>query len=135
MVRCGPGLFQALIQFASGSLTGLDCATLVILLRQHLSLNELFGGGPTDDTCTLGTRWPAATAERPTVRHNLNLTDAPRKKDRASRPFGVRAGLTVRAADMPIGSVLTLKIGSLFLLGIMRCETKREVNSFIEDFE
>jgi hypothetical protein len=40
MARCRPGLFQALIQFASGSLTGLDCTTLVILLRQHLSLNE-----------------------------------------------------------------------------------------------
>jgi hypothetical protein len=40
MARCRPGLFQALIQFASGSLTGLDYTTLVILLRQHLSLNE-----------------------------------------------------------------------------------------------
>ena len=117
MVRCGPGLFQALIQFASGSLTGLDCATLVILLRQHLSLNEQFGGGPTDDTCTLGTRWPAATAERPTSRHNLNLTDVPRKNDRASRPFGVRAGLTVRAADMPTGAALVLKAGALLPLG------------------
>jgi hypothetical protein len=41
---------------ASGSLTGLDCVTLVILLRQHLSRNEQFGGGPTDDSCTLGPR-------------------------------------------------------------------------------
>jgi hypothetical protein len=32
---------------ASGSPTGLDCTTLVILLRQHLSLNEQLGGGPT----------------------------------------------------------------------------------------
>ena len=80
MARCRPGLFQALSQFASGSLTGFDCAILVILLRQHLSLNEQFGGGPTDDTCTPGTRWQAASAERPSLRHSLIQTDTSRKK-------------------------------------------------------
>jgi hypothetical protein len=51
MARCQPGLFQALIQVASGSPKGFDCSTLVILLGQHLSLNEQLGGGPTNDSC------------------------------------------------------------------------------------
>jgi hypothetical protein len=39
-----------------------------------------------------GTRQASAAAEHPTSRHILGLEVAQRKKNRASRPFAVRAG-------------------------------------------
>ncbi len=91
--------------------------TLAILLRQHLSLNDQFGGDPTDDTSALGTRKPPAAAERPTLRHTLDLKLLHAKNNRVSRPFGVRAASKVRSPDSSGGSVLTLENGSLFPLG------------------
>jgi hypothetical protein len=91
---------------------------LVILLRQHLSLNEPSGGGPIDDTCDPGTRWPPAAAEHPTSRHILDLKVAPRKNDLALRPSGVRAGPKARSAHMSSGAVQTLKNGALFSISI-----------------
>jgi hypothetical protein len=73
-------LSQALIQFCQRLTDEPRLCTLVILLRQHLSLNDPFGGGPTDDTSALGTRWTPAVAEYPTSRHILDLKVAPRKK-------------------------------------------------------
>ncbi len=76
----GSPLPEALIQYWQRVTAEPRLRTLVILLRQLLSLNDPFGGGPTDDTCDLGTRWPPAAAERPTSRHILDLKVAPRKK-------------------------------------------------------
>jgi len=110
-------LSQALIQFCQRLTDEPRLGTLVILLRQKMSQNDSFGGGPADDTCDHGTRWPAAAAERPASRHILDLKVAPRKNDRASRPFGVRAGPRAASAEGSIGAVFTLEIGALFSLG------------------
>jgi hypothetical protein len=76
----GSPLPQALIQFCQRLTNEPRLCTLIILLRQHLSLNDQFGGGPADDTCDRGTRLPSVAAERPTSRHILDLKVAPRKK-------------------------------------------------------
>jgi hypothetical protein len=76
----GLPLSQALIQFRQRLAAEPRLCTLVILLRQHLSLNEPSGGGPIDDTCDPGTHWPTAAAEHPTARHILDLKVALRKK-------------------------------------------------------
>jgi hypothetical protein len=80
MARPGSALSQALIQLCRRLTDEPRLSTLVILLRQHPSLNDPFGGGPTGDPCSLETRWPAAAAECPTLRHILDLKVAPRKK-------------------------------------------------------
>src|SRR2546428_30378 len=61
----GSPLPQALIQFCQRLTNEPRLCTLIILLRQHLSLNDQFGGGPTDDTCDRGTRWPPVAAAPP----------------------------------------------------------------------
>jgi hypothetical protein len=76
----GSPLFQALIQYRQRLTYEPRLCTLVILLRQHQSLNDPFGGGPIDDKCDAGTRWPPAAAERPTSCHIFDLKVAPRKK-------------------------------------------------------
>src|SRR5271167_253828 len=82
----------------------LRLSILVILLRQHLSLNEPSGGGPIDVTCDPGTRWPPAAVEHPTSRHILDSKLLHAKNDLVLRPSGVRAGPVVRSADMSSGS-------------------------------
>jgi hypothetical protein len=47
----------------------------------------------------------------------LDLKVAPRKNDRASSPFGVRASPRAASAEGSIGAVLTLEIGAVFPLG------------------
>jgi len=94
-VVAGSPLCQALIPFCQRLTDGPRLCTRVILLRQHLSLNDQLGGGPTDDTSSLGTRVSAAAAVRSSSRHILDLNIAPRKNARARRPFGVRAGAKV----------------------------------------
>ncbi len=74
----GSPLFQALIQYRQRLTDEPRLCIMVILLRQHLSLNKPFGGGPIDDTCDPGTRWPPAAAEHPTSRHILDLKVTPR---------------------------------------------------------
>ena len=87
----GLPLSQALIQYCQRLFDEPRLCTLDILLRQHLSLNDPFGGGPIDDTCDAGVRWPLAAAECPTSRHILDHNVPPRKTDCVSRPSGVRA--------------------------------------------
>jgi hypothetical protein len=87
----GLPLSQALIQYRQRLFDEPRLCTLDILLRQHLSLNDPFGGGPIDDTCDAGVRWPPAAAECPTSRHILDHNVPPRKTDCVLRPSGVRA--------------------------------------------
>ena len=92
----GLPLSQALIQYRQRLTAEPRLCTLVILLRQHLSLNEPSGGGPIDDRCDPGTHWPPAAAERLTSRHILDHNVPPRKTDCLLRPFAVRASAYVR---------------------------------------
>ena len=55
-----------------------DCEA-VILLRQHVSLNEPFGGGPIDDTCASWTSLTTRSCRLPTSRTTLDICVAPRK--------------------------------------------------------
>ena len=102
---------------ASGSPTS-QLRTLVILSRQHLSLNEPFGGDLAGHTRNLATRTQTASTAGPSSRHIPNRAPA-----RSQKKSGSESGRCARRRhDWPLaasaGSVLTTETGSLFSLGI-----------------
>lgn len=129
----GLPLSQALIQYRQRLTAEPRLCTLVILLRQNLSLNEPSGGGPIDDTCDPGTRWRPAAAEHPTSRHILALKIAPRKEWPRVETVRCARRPRVRSAHRSIGSVLTIENGSLFLIGITPAAVEVGHSLFVRD--